>query len=275
MYAVIAFVAIAICSCAKIEQETILPKNTCSLTIKLGTTKTSLGASVNGVRKVYWSNGDQIAANGTVSSEATIDAKNAGVATFDFGSEPTYPCSILYPASFYKNETTITLPHIQEAATATFATNTLPMATTLAQNDGDIHLHHLAAVVHLQLKAEKFDRNNAIRKIEFRGNNNEQVSGDFAIDYSSSKLTATSSKHADLVVYTRVLGELTMDTASDIFVVVPAQEYSKGFTVRIINSSGHYMDKKTDAATTIAEGDILKMPEFEFIPTGTLLDIEL
>ena len=272
-------VAMLAYGCESSELEMALPKQkTNSITIGLPQTKTSLGASENGVRGILWSSGDCIAVNGEKSSEAVIDANNSAAATFDFDSELTYPLNILYPASFYKDASTITLPAVQEAAVASFATNTLPMATCVTAVGGAVKLGHLAGVIHLQLKAEKGakpTRNNEVRKIEFTGNDGEQVSGDFIIDYNTVTLTPTSVAKADKTVATRVIGTLTIDAVTDIFVVVPAREYKNGFTVRIFNSSGNYMDKKKSSGVTIANGEILKMPEMEFSPTGTMLNVEL
>ena len=273
----IALVAVLLLAvgCQSVENEIVLPKQTTnSITIGLTQTKTSLGTLENGVRKIFWSNGDCIAANGSTSSEAILDAENSSVATFDFESELTYPLNILYPASFYKDASTITLPAVQAAATASFATNTLPMATSVASVGDAIKLSHLAGVIRLQLKAQK-DRDNAIRKVEFAGNDGEQVSGDFLIDYNAVTLTPTSEAEADKKVATRVMETLTVDTITDIFIVVPAQEYKNGFSVRVINSSGHYMDKKKSSGVKIRNGEILTMPEMEFIPNGTLINVEL
>ena len=277
----IALVAVLLLAygCESAECEMALPKQTTnSITIGLNQTKTSLGASENGTRSISWSSGDCIVANGETSSEAGLDAENSSVATFDFNSELVYPLNILYPASFYKDASTITLPAIQEAAVASFATNTLPMATRAESVGSSIKLGHLAGVIHLQLKAEKGakpTRNNDVRKIEFTGNDGEQVSGDFIIDYNTVTLAPSGGAIADKTVATRVKGTLTVDTVTDIFVVVPAQEYKNGFTVRIINSTGNYMDKKKSSGVTIANGEILKMQEMEFSPTGTMVNVEL
>ncbi|MBP3550461.1 MAG: hypothetical protein J6J57_02300 [Alistipes sp.] len=278
-YISLVVVLLSICGCESAESEVVLPQSgTTTITVGIKQTKTSLGASENGVRKILWSSGDRIVANGEVSDEAVLAPENSGVATFNFGSELPYPLNILYPASFYKDATTVTLPAIQEAGEASFATNTLPMATSVTAKGDIVKLSHLAGVIHLRLKAEKGakpTRNNEVRKIEFWGNDKEQVSGDFTIDYNSVTLTPTSQKQSDEEVAVRVTGTLTLEEYSDIFIVVPAQEYKSGFTVRVINSAGHYMDKKKSSGVTIANGDILKMPEMEYIPTGTLINAEL
>ncbi|MBQ3026950.1 MAG: hypothetical protein IJD27_05425, partial [Alistipes sp.] len=103
-------------------------------TVELGLaeSRTYVGEAVEGVRKVYWSKGDQVAINGVISGEAQIDAENASRALFDFESELTYPYSILYPAEMYKDDSTITLAAVQEPATGTFDVDLAPMATYVA-----------------------------------------------------------------------------------------------------------------------------------------------
>ena len=271
-------VLLSVCSCESADSEVAIPKQGTTVTVGLTQTKTSLGASENGLRRILWTSGDCIVINGDTSSGAVVNAEDGGVASFDFSSELIYPFNVLYPASFYKDAAVITLPSVQEAGVASFATNTLPMATCVESVGGAIKLSHLAGVIHLQLKAQlngKPTRNNDVRRVEFWGNDDEQVSGDFLIDYNAVTLTPNGDKADDKKLATRVVGTLTTDAISDVFVVVPAQEYKNGFTVRIINSTGNYMDKKKSSGVSIANGEILKMPEMEFIPTGTIINVEL
>lgn len=253
------------------------------ITVELNQSRTSLSESIDGKRTVSWSAGDRIAANGEVSGEAQISAEQPGVASFAFAGEIGYPRNILYPASFYNDATSVILPRVQDYAEETVATNTLPMATTVNALGDATKLHHLAAVVHLQLKAEATPRNNAIRKVEIRGRANEQMSGKFLIDYDAVQLTPTvvipAGEKADnvlaLVAGTRVFTELSTDNITDLFVVVPAQKYAEGFTVRVINEYGHYMDKAKTSGVTLSNGEIYKLPPFEYIPTGTIINVEL
>lgn len=244
-------------------------------TVTLGLdTKTSLGELVDGSRKVYWSAGDQININGNTSKEAVIDADNAGLATFSFGKILNTPYSILYPAEDYKDPSTITLPAVQAAASGSFGVDAAPMAAYVTAVDETPLLLHLTAVVRLQIKAAEGGDACPIRRIEFRGGGNEQVSGDFAIDYQTATLTATSTAVADQVVTARVNESRSTEAALDVFIVVPAQEYA-GFTVRVIDESGHYMEKSSTATIELAKGQIVAMPEFPFEPTGTQIDTEL
>ena len=244
-------------------------------TVELGLaeSRTYIGEAVEGVRKVYWSKGDQVAINGVISGEAQIDAENASRALFDFESELTYPYSILYPAEMYKDASTITLAAVQEPATGTFDVDLAPMATYVAAEGTKVVLHHLAAVVRLQIKSDGEHAHN-LKRIELRGNKGEQVSGDFTIDYENATLTPASTADADKVVVAKKDNALSTEEAVEIFVVVPAQEYAEGFSVRIFDNAGHYMDLKSKAIT-LEKGQILAMPVVEFTPTGTIVDAEI
>ena len=241
--------------------------------VGIADTKTYLGELVDGARKVYWSENDQITINGNASTDVVI-SDDACYAEFSFTGVLEHPYSVLYPASDYVDASTINLPAIQEAAEGTFATNCAPMACVATEGDA-IALHHLAAVVRLQVKLPAEDAHNAhkIAKVEFRGKAGEQVSGKFAINYAEAALTATSTAEADKVVTTKVDKALSTE-ATDIFVVVPAGEYAEGFTVRVIDEAGHYMDIAT-SAITLAKGDIKAMPAFNFVPTNTQVGVEI
>lgn len=241
------------------------------VTVGLEATKTCLGDLENGSRKVYWSEGDQIAINGVASTSISIAEGNT-FAEFSFEGELNRPFSILYPASGYVDPQKITLPAVQAAATGTFASGCAPMAGYAVEGD-PLQLHHLAAVVRLQVKlpAESTHAGCLLSKVEFRGKSDEQVSGMFSIDYEKPALSSASDEQADKVVTTMVGQELSTD-ATDIFVVVPAQEYAAGFSVRLIDSKGHYMDIDAKSCT-LEKGEIKVMPPFDFAPTKTLAGV--
>ncbi|MCQ2154552.1 MAG: hypothetical protein MJY55_01885 [Bacteroidales bacterium] len=85
---------------------------------KDGTTILSLGlpqeSKVNvgpaGERQLYWNEGDCLAWNGTASNELTGVVAEQRSATFTFPGVIATPYNLLYPASFYKNASKITLP---------------------------------------------------------------------------------------------------------------------------------------------------------------------
>ena len=62
--------------------------------------KTALGEAVDGKRKVYWSNGDQVSLNGVASEALSGLGEEAASANFTFPGVINPPFNLLYPASF-------------------------------------------------------------------------------------------------------------------------------------------------------------------------------
>lgn len=285
IFMITALAALTVCGCSDSDDFVVPSQGGTSLTIELESGRTYLGESVDGIRPVYWSSGDCIKANDLTSAEAKIDEENAQVAVFEFGTKLTYPCNVLYPATIYKDATTISLPSVQNAAVnGTIATNTLPMATCVQEAGSRLKLHHLTGVIQLQLRACDDKYSDKIYKIEFWGGSeepensdvpHEQVSGDFVIDYETATLTSTSSKNSTQRLSVLVSEELSTDKLTNVFIVVPAQEYKDGFTVRIINENGQYLDKTKPSSQSVEKGEVIKMPEIQFIPTNTLIGVEI
>ena len=272
--AALAVVAFAGCT-TDLENEVVAPGvGGTTVTVGIADTKTYLGELVDGARKVYWHNGDQIAINGVASSSITLNEEKTQ-AVFSFDATLEHPYNVLYPAEMYKDAQTITLPAIQGSATGSFAGDSAPMAAYQTEV-GTVQLHHLAGVIRLQVKlpAESTHSHHRLNKVEFRGKAGEQVSGDFAIDYQAVTLAGASTAEADKVVAAKANKTLSAEEAQDVFIVVPAQEYAEGFTVRLIDDAGHYMDIASKAMT-IAKGEIKAMPVVEFVPTGTLVGVEI
>ena len=236
--------------------------------------KTSLGELVDGKRKVYWCEGDKVNINGLASTSTTL-SEDKRTATFDFDAVLNYPYSVLYPAEMYKDAQTITLPAVQASAENTFTDGASPMAAYQSEK-GEIVMHHLAGVVHLQVKLPEGSKHgiHALNRVEFRGNAGEQVAGDFTIDYEAATLASASTQEADQKVVAMVEKTLSSEASTEVFVVVPAIQYAQGFTIRLVDAAGHYMDISS-GDTTILAGDVKVMPAVSFVPHGTLTEVEI
>ena len=272
-----ALTLIIFAGCAKeLTNDTIDSVGKTVVNVGFNETKTYLGELENdGTRKVYWSDDDKINVNGVASSSVVLsDDKRA--AKFAFDAVLEYPYSALYPAEMYKDAQTITLPAIQAAATNTFAVDAAPMAGYQETEDEAVTMHHLAGVVRLQVKLPTDNPHtiHPLNRVEFRGNAGEQVSGDFTVDYVNSTISGASSAEADKVVVAKAGKTLSTEQNQDVFIVVPAIRYEQGFTVRLIDAGGHYMDIKSKDIT-IAAGEIKAMPVVNFVPTGTLVGVEI
>ena len=275
---VVVTASVLLCGC---YGDTSLTPHDSSIILALPDTRTSLGdLDENNKRKIFWSEGDCIALNGETSSSAQIDNENKSEAKFSFANRIEYPYSILYPAEFYKDATTITLPKKQLYRAGSFATNTAPMATFVADDTVTPSLHHLTGIIKLnirQSKNEKFASHllHSIIYVQFDGNNKEQLWGDFTIDYTSASLTPTEATPDNRKVYAMVESDIVEGEILEVFIVVPARLYEKGFTVRIMDSDGHFMKLKKESAFELSPGEIYSMPEVAFEPTFTTISIEI
>ena len=235
--------------------------------------RTTLGESIEGTRKVYWSNGDRIAVNGAVSAAlADVPAQTTST-VFTFDALLDAPYSAIYPASFYADASAVVLPAVQAAANGSFGANAAPMAAYSAEGNGGLQFHHLCAVVKLTITADS--DHDLVSYVEFRGNAGEQVSGKFAIDYPSATLSAPGiATEADKSVRATVKRTPTAE-GLEVYIVVPAGEYANGFTVKVVDERGHYMEKSTTGGKTLTAGRVAVMPAFAFVPTATELGVEI
>lgn len=267
-----AIVLLAGCNKEVAIEEVPVPKTILEVSIAQGT-KTQLGAKEGSEYKVYWSDGDQIAVNGTASDALSGLSGNEQNATFTFSGVLSTPYNILYPASIYKDDTHVTLPAVQAYKAGGFADGVFPMAGYSADGS-NLSINHLCAIVKISIKraASNADEDN-IAAVRFKGKNSEQVSGDFVIDYSTPALTPANGTGADLEVrVTKSLATSTTD-AVEYFLVVPAREYANGFDIIVQDANGHIMTKSKASSWTPSAGKLYAMPEFEFVPNGTELGV--
>lgn len=238
--------------------------------------KTTLGPSVDGKRKVSWSEGDCVSLNGTASEPLSGLEEEPSRAAFTFPGTAATPYKLLYPASFYKDASTVTLPAVQTYAAGSFATNTEPLCGYAESATGDITLSHLCAIVQLNIKKDPRVDVATIESVVFKGNDGEQVSGDFTIDYATPALSSASSAAADKLLTMSSIGQPLDETdALEIFLVVPARNYAHGFSAVITDDAGRTMSVKKSSATTLSVGKMAKMSAFTFVPGAmTIMDIE-
>ena len=238
-------------------------------------TKTHMGDSEGGQRQVFWSDGDRIAVNGSFSAELENVPANSSSATFSFNGVISTPYSIIYPASIYTDATHVTLPAVQTYKSDGFADGMFPMAGYSADGSG-IELKYLCSLVKIQVKraSANADVDNIVA-VRFKGRNSEKVSGDFVIDYATPALTAANGTGAELEVRSVKSQESSTSTVLVYYLVVPARTYSNGFDIIVQDSNGHTMTKSKESSWTAAPGKLYNMPEFEFVPTGTELGVEI
>lgn len=241
----------------------------------LSDVKTTLGPLDGTKRKIFWAAGDCIAINGLASEPLTEEAAGGVTAVFDFTEYYTKPCNVLYPSVMYKDESTITLPDTQNYEADGFASGAYPMAAYTEDASGAT-LAPLCAMIKLPIKraAGASPDTDRVSTITFTGNAGEQVCGDFTIDYANATLTGASDAEADKSLVINV--KHTPGTEPlPIVLVIPARTYASGFSIKVVDVAGHYMELSKDVSFTVEAGHLYVMPEFEFIPTGTELGVQI
>ncbi len=231
------------------------------------TTKTVLGPSVAPSRKkVFWTDGDQLSCNGTASVALSGVPAESQSATFSFPGALSTPYNLLYPASFYKNANTITLPESQTWTVGSFASGTLPLAAYVASESNSIALSHLGAIVHLRIKKDAGVSASRLTSVTFEAD--EQVAGDFTINYTVPSLTGTAAAGVGRKITLTLSQSLSESTALDVFLVVPAQTYASGFKVTMTDEYNRVMTKVKSSSIDLTPGKLAKMTEFTFVPSA-------
>ena len=262
-------------SCAKEKEVTpVVPQGPTMIQVGIDpATKTHMGELVGGERKIYWSNGDKIAINGTASEELSGLDDATQTASFGFAEAPTAPYKVLYPASAYVDANSISLPDFQSWANGSFADDMVPMAGYSADGN-NITVGYLCAVLKVSVKrAASTPDEDKLLGVRFRGRNAEQVKGKFTIDYTNGTLTGASSADGDKEV--RVYQTLSTETSAVYFVTVPAGTYANGFELVVEDENHHYMTSTKSGSVTLQAGTIYNVAEFEFVPTATELGVEI
>lgn len=253
-------------------------EETFSITVGLSETgvKTTMGASNEGKRKVYWSDGDRLALNGSASDALTGLAPETASASFTFHGSFSSPYKLLYPASFYKDATTITLPATQSWVDGTVAPDTAPLACQVLTPEGSASIQHLCAIVYLRVRKNAGVSASKLVSVKFSGNADEQVCGDFTIDYATPSLTPAGTGSEVAVTLNESLSE---SEDLDIYMVVPATTYASGFSVTMEDEFHRTMTKTKPSSTLLEAGKMAKMSAFEFVPSAlatefTIEDVE-
>ncbi len=221
------------------EQGTVLKASLSSLT------KTA----IDGV-KVTWTEGDAINVNGA-NSYAITEA--AATATFEFKTALTAPYKAVYPTTIYKDASTVTLPSALDADKVF-----TPLAGYLESGE-TMSFKALTAFLKISLTGEA---TTTVKDLTLKGLGEEQLSGDFAIDFTTFALTGSSTADADKVVKLNINKALSA-TPMVLYIPIPAGNYASGYQIEIIDSEGGMM-RKAVTARTVKAGELRDMGTLAF-----------
>ena len=234
-------------------------------TINLGIENTRVGAMEKdeNTLTLYWQTGDQVAVNGVASQPIAAAYNGSTSAMLSVEGEIAYPAQLLYPASVYVSATTIKIP-TEQAYLQDALANGYGIMLGYAEAEGaTVAMKHTCGYIHLSLTG-----NTTIKKVALLANNYEYLSGDFATTYSAEGVslaaTTTTEAHTPHISITSAEGVALSSTATDLYFALPAGNYAKGFTIRVIDENEKVMIKKMySAGKEIVAGVVIDMPTLE------------
>ena len=257
-----ALLLLGLCACEKqLEEEFISApgKNTLKATISSGpASKTTLSPSGTGVYKVLWSEEDAI---GVFVNDAEDPAlfllengagtKNGTFSGYGYGSR--YVAFYPYDQVQSRNGNSLTaeFPTEQPYATGSFGEEAFPMVA--AGTSAELTFRNVASVLKLTLKGPQ-----VVTRLVFRPKDSGiKVSGPYTLsldDPENPEMTFGSDGVDSLAVNTGGVA-LSPDSGTDLYLVLPAQTYKGGFSVRIYTTTG-YMDKTYGADFTMERSQV-------------------
>lgn len=256
-------VAAVSCQREKLSPDQPVAKVSTEITLTTEATKTTIGGLSEGVRAIYWANGDQVNVNGVVSDPLAEVPENTNSVTFTFTDKVlTPPFNAIYPASLYKDASTITVP-------ASIPMGIVPLSAT-----GDmsaLEVKPLTAILKVTVKkaATTPDEHKVVKVI--LSSEDTRLSGDFAINYETGTLTPAASPTDEEKTLALDKTFYPTDEGYELFIPVPAGTY--GLKLKLVDNHGHYMEVPTSAAKTFVAGQVKALAPIEFAPTGTQIDV--
>lgn len=238
-----------------------MDSNRTVLSVGINEAKTTLGELDGTKRPIYWANGDVLRANDLTSNALSGLPEKCKSASFTFEGTLTYPANLLYPAAYYKDAQTITLPELQAKTT------NVPLYG-YAESDAGVQMNALLALIRIPVK--QGEDKDALKSIVVESKTDGySLSGDFTIDYQTGALTPGAGASAKTGM--NFTTQLNPDTAVDFFIAVPAGE-GVSLSVKFKDQMGHCMTKTLSNKTFVA-GQISALPEIVFAPTTTEFDV--
>ena len=247
------------------------------LALSLEASRTHLGEKAEGQYPLYWSEGDAIAVNGTVSNPLEGVGESAN-AIFKFNEEVYLPFCVVYPASAAvtveegegensgepEAPAPVTAYPInflaeQPYTAGTFAPQAAPMYGYASEEDGfHVQMQHLTGVLRLAI-AGNGEKVTSIKVKAEKG----KIAGAYTVDCTTGVLTPSAEAVNTLTV--TFAEPLTLGAeATPVYVAVPAGNY--GIFVITINTEAHEkMTVKFDSdKKPINAGSVREFSEFTY-----------
>lgn len=232
-------------------------------------TKTSLSPAEEGAYNVLWSSSDKIGVyvdDGTTPVTFNLtEGAGSTRATFT-GKVVGDQYLAVYPQSAFTsrsgNTFQINLPVEQTYRQGNLAEGAYPMVAV--GQSTVLPFKNLCSLIRISLTGTQ-----TVTRVVFRSLNPAiKVSGRASVDVSNPDapvLTMASNACDSLVLRTGNV-RLNQTTPTDFYLVVPAQTYGDGFSIRVYTTSGPYMEKERSASFTTVRSLLHKAGVLAFEP---------
>ena len=239
--------------------------------------------------QIIWENNDAISVfTGSDANKRYVIAEGAGspLARFTRADNDFYSAQYSFDANyaFYPYDASNSLrengklvfyaPQVQAWNYNSFAHGAFPMvAVTENRNDQDLYFRNLFGAVVVQLTGTA-----RIHEVRLQGNNDEFLWGQMAV---TCPATRDGEPQCEVIMGNRVvtlktefaLGvPLDTETPLEFWIAVPPTEFTKGFTVTVIDNTGRHMVKSTSQPVTVGRNVVQPMEPFEYVPEGVAFE---
>ena len=236
---------IAAASCSK---EIVNGPDTVRTTIsaRLESTKTALGAKVGDEWPNYWKTGDQISVNG-VASEA-LDSQYDGVssAEFTFAGALSVPYCAAYPASavsgYSNGEAILTVPAVQNYVDGSYDPAAFIMGGK-SNNSSSVSLSPWVSLFHLSLSGSA-----SVSRVKLTSLNGTALSGTFSTNFTTKNATDVSDV-VEMVAATPVA------LPAEFFICVPSG-LEGSLKVEVFDNDGGSMAKQATIKSALVAGQM-------------------
>ena len=230
-----------------------------TLTISLSQSRTSLGNKTGDQYPVYWSEGDEIVANGACSEAAQIDAEDRGFARFTFNTTLSYPLSITYPytSTTTAEEARVLFPAEQNYVEGSFSQGSTPMYGYAARESTLIKLNHLTTILRLSVKTK--EEGTVLQRVVVTSSK-AKLSGEFIVDCKSGKIEATEGTTNTVNYLLPDNFALSTTTAIPLHISIPAGDLGE-CKIEFFDSTGDKMTALWSPTSSVSAGVVREFNE--------------
>ncbi len=235
--------SVAITSCVQTQEVVpIQEQQVITLTAPQGQTKTILGAPAGAKVPVYWTSGDRINVNGSMSSPLIVeDGQLLSKAEFRLNNV-SLPYAVLYPGEIYSGSddsgrVLVDIPQQQEYVSGSFASGADILWGTSSQ-EGEVVMNHVCGTVKLSLT----DASGAVvDKLTLTSLSEDcPLVGRFAIDPDLGDLSPVDGQNTVSMLFPN--GGITLSQQpTDFYLTIPAGVYPEGFEIRLEDTQKHIL----------------------------------